>query len=92
MILKRNWRIVMRPNSNIDILLRSNEILLDMIDTLLHESYITPERMLSFEENYHRCKKAHDAIKVESASEGIILVHEDPAGRVRPTTLKCIIE
>lgn len=55
----------MRPNSNAGILLRSNEILLDMVDTLLHESYITPEMMMSFEENYHRCKKAHNKIKVE---------------------------
>lgn len=60
----------MRPNSNTDILLRSNEILLDIVDTLLHESYITPEMMMSFEENYHRCKKANDAIKVEYQKEG----------------------
>lgn len=52
-----------RKNDDMSILIRSNELLSEMLDEMLTESYITPETLINYHENLLKCKRAVAAIK-----------------------------
>lgn len=53
----------MRESSTTQTLLRICELQSEMLDTLLTESYITPEMLLSYKENFNKCQRAYKHIK-----------------------------
>lgn len=55
----------MRNSDDKAILIRSNELLIDMLDTMLTESYIPPEVLVSYQENLLKCKRAINVIKMK---------------------------
>lgn len=52
-----------RKSDDISTLIRCSELLSQMLDEMLTESYITPETIVNYHENLHRCKKAVKVIK-----------------------------
>lgn len=55
----------MRNSDDKAILIRSNEILIEMLDTMLTENYIPPEMLVSYQENLLKCKRAVNVIKMK---------------------------
>jgi hypothetical protein len=60
-----------KPSDTESILLRVCAILLDNQSTMLSESYVPPEMILSFHENLHSCKRAVDKIKLDREKESL---------------------
>ena len=52
-----------RDNDDASILIRSNELLSEMLDEMLTESYIAPETLVNYQENLMKCKRAVKVIK-----------------------------
>lgn len=52
-----------RNSDDISILIRSSELLSEMLDEMLTESYIAPETLINYNENLMKCKRAVSAIK-----------------------------
>lgn len=56
-----------RNSGDVSILIRSNELLSEMLDEMLTESYIAPETLINYHENLMKCKRAVGAIKEKQA-------------------------
>lgn len=54
-----------KPSDTESILLRVCAILIDNQSTMLSESYIPPEMIMSFHENLRSCRRAVDKIKLD---------------------------
>jgi len=52
-----------RNSDEVSILIRSNELLSEMLDEMLTESYIAPETLVNYQENLMKCKRAVSVIK-----------------------------
>ena len=58
-----------RNSDDMSILIRSNELLADMLEEMLTESYITPETLVNYNENLYKCKRAVRVIKSKLQGE-----------------------
>ncbi|AGH31879.1 hypothetical protein VPIG_00021 [Vibrio phage PWH3a-P1] len=52
-----------RKTDDISTLIRCSELLSQMLDEMLTESYIAPETIVNYHENLYRCKRAVKVIK-----------------------------
>lgn len=52
----------MRESGDRATLLRSNSLLIEMLDNMISGDGITPETLLNYKENLERCKKANRSI------------------------------
>ncbi|ALM62199.1 hypothetical protein AXI64_gp207 [Vibrio phage qdvp001] len=52
-----------RNSDDVSILIRSSELLSEMLDEMITESYIAPETLINYHENLMKCKRAVKVIK-----------------------------
>ena len=52
-----------RKSDDISTLIRCSDLLSQMLDEMLPESYITPETLINYHENLMKCKRAVNIIK-----------------------------
>lgn len=58
-----------RNSDDISTLIRSNEVLADMLDNMLCECYISPEMMMNYQENLLKCKRSTQVIKEKQCNQ-----------------------
>lgn len=52
-----------RNSDDVSILIRSSDLLSEMLDEMLTESYIAPETLINYHENLMKCKRAIKVIR-----------------------------